>query len=77
MIYPLTYDTWNNSELKAINRVVKSKKFTMGIEVKNFEKNFSKFIKSKYSVMVNSGSSANLLALSSLFFSRKYNIKKG
>ncbi len=76
MFYPLTSDTWNHNEIKAINKVIKSKKFTMGKEVNNFEKNFSKFIKTKYCVMVNSGSSANLLALSSLIFSKKYNISK-
>ncbi len=37
-----------------------------GYEVKTFEKNFSKFIHSKYCVAVNSGSSALYLALKSL-----------
>jgi CDP-4-dehydro-6-deoxyglucose reductase, E1 len=39
---------------------------TMGNKVKKFENLFSKYIKSKYSSMVNSGSSANLVALSAL-----------
>ena len=39
---------------------------TMGKKVKKFENNFARYIGSKYSVMVNSGSSANLLALSIL-----------
>ena len=39
---------------------------TMGKKVKKFEINFARYIGSKYSVMVNSGSSANLLALSIL-----------
>ena len=33
---------------------------------KNFENEFSKFIGSKYALMVNSGSSANLLAFFSI-----------
>ena len=39
---------------------------TMGKKVKKFENSFARYIDSKYSVMVNSGSSANLLALSIL-----------
>jgi Predicted pyridoxal phosphate-dependent enzyme apparently involved in regulation of cell wall biogenesis len=39
---------------------------TMGHKVESFEKLFAKYIGVKYAVMVNSGSSANLLALSVL-----------
>jgi len=39
---------------------------TMGEKVKKFEKKFASYIGSKHAVMVNSGSSANLLALSVL-----------
>ena len=39
---------------------------TMGSKVKKFEKQFAKYIGVKYAIMVNSGSSANLLALSIL-----------
>ena len=50
----------------------------MGLNVKKFEKNFAKFHKVKYSVMVNSGSSANLLMVASLFYQKnKHKIKKG
>ncbi len=41
-------------------------KTTMGEKVKKFEKLFAKYIGVKYALMVNSGSSANLLALSIL-----------
>lgn len=41
-------------------------KTTMGDKVKKFEGLFSKYIGTKYAIMVNSGSSANLLALSIL-----------
>lgn len=62
MKYQLAYNSWGKEELNAINKVIKSNRFTMGPYVKKFEKKFSKFLGSKYSVMVNSGSSANLLA---------------
>ena len=41
-------------------------KVTMGEKVKKFEKLFSKYLKARYATMVNSGSSANLVALSAL-----------
>ena len=39
---------------------------TMGKKVKRFEKEFNEFVGQKKALMVNSGSSANLLALSAL-----------
>jgi CDP-6-deoxy-D-xylo-4-hexulose-3-dehydrase len=42
----------------------------MGENVKLFETKFASFVGSKYAVMVNSGSSANLLAVASLFYSK-------
>ena len=75
--YPLSSDTWNKKEVLAIQDVIKSKKFTMGGKVENFEKAFSKYIGSKYCIMVNSGSSANLLMVASLFFMKKNKLKRG
>ena len=50
----------------------------MSHKTKKFEKAFSKFIKSKYCLMVNSGSSANLLAIFALINPLKKNkLKKG
>ena len=57
--FPLAFDSWDEQEKEAINEVVQNGFFTMGERVKQFEDNFSKYIGSKYSVMVNSGSSAN------------------
>ena len=42
------------------------KRTTMGNKVKKFERMFAKYIGVKHALMVNSGSSANLLALSIL-----------
>ena len=66
MNYPLGYNTWSKEEIAAASKVLKSGYFTMGQEVLNFEKNFARKFGSKYSVMVNSGSSANLLMLNLL-----------
>lgn len=77
MNYKLASDTWDCEELLAIQRVVESGRFTMGREVTSFEEEFAKFFGSNYAVMTNSGSSANLLAIATLFFHSKYNLKKG
>ena len=69
--YNLASDSWDDEEIKAINEVISSNRYTMGDRVKKFESEFANFFGSKYSIMVNSGSSANLLALSS------FNFKKG
>lgn len=49
--------------LKLCKYILNTKTLTQGKEVKQFEKNFSYWNKSKYSVFVNSGSSANLLII--------------
>lgn len=67
--YSLSNDTWDEKELEAIRRVISSKRFTMGTEVEKFEKEFAEYFGTKYAVMSNSGSSANLLAISALVYS--------
>ena len=54
------------NEIKAVNRILKSKTLTQGNETLKFEKNFSKITKSKYSVSFNSCTSALIAACSSL-----------
>lgn len=75
--YPLASSTWDKSELKSINKVIDSGIYSMGKFVAEFENRFSDYNRSKYSVMVNSGSSANLLAVASLFFMRNNPLKRG
>lgn len=71
--YLLSDETWDNKELEAIQRVMKSNFYSMGKEVKSFEEEFADKFGSKYAVMSNSGSSANLLAIASLIYSKKLN----
>ncbi len=77
--FPLSYDSWDHEELEAISQVVKDRFFTMSTKVKKFEEEFSNYIGSKYSIMVNSGSSANLLMIASLFYTsdHKKKLKRG
>ena len=65
--YPLATATWDQAELDAMQRVIASGMFTMGREVQAFEKSFASYIGSQHAVMVNSGSSANLLMVAALF----------
>lgn len=66
--YPLASTTWDRNELDAIKKVIDSNRYTMGKNVQKFEKRFSKYLKRKYSVMVSSGSAANLISIASLFY---------
>ncbi len=77
--FPLASSTWDKNELNAIQRVIDSDRFTMGSHVKEFEKRFAEYIGTKYAVMVNSGSSANLIAVASLFYTKdkEKQLKKG
>ena len=77
--FPLSFDSWDHQERLAINKVVEDGFFTMGKKVKQFEKDFSIYIGSRFSVMVNSGSSANLLMIASLFYLQddKRKLKRG
>lgn len=68
--YPLAATTWDRDEYDALQRVIASGNFTMGSEVQAFEAMFASYIGSKYCVMVNSGSSANLLMIAALRYSQ-------
>ena len=69
MVYSLSNDTWDEREAEAAHKVIDSKLFTMGGYVKQYEKEFADKFGTKYAVMSNSGSSANLLALGALVYS--------
>ena len=68
--YPLAYNSWDQQEEDAIKNVINDGFYTMGKKVKEFEESFSKYINSKFAIMVNSGSSANLLMIASLFYTK-------
>ncbi len=77
--FPLATATWGQEEQDAMQRVIASGMFTMGENVKAFERDFSQFVQSKYCVMVNSGSSAILLMVAALFYTKnpKLKLKRG
>src|SRR5260370_31366532 len=63
---PLTIPTYGSEEVEEAIDSLLSTWVTMGAKVKKFEEAFAQYNGSKHAVMVNSGSSANLLALSVL-----------
>jgi CDP-6-deoxy-D-xylo-4-hexulose-3-dehydrase len=75
--YPLATSTWDDRELEAIQTVIDSDMYTMGKHVSQFEDEFAAFVGSKYALMVNSGSSANLLAVAALFYTKIPMLKRG
>jgi CDP-6-deoxy-D-xylo-4-hexulose-3-dehydrase len=77
MFYELAAPTWGDEEIQAINRVVASGMFTMGRNVREFEEAFATYFGTKYAVMVNSGSSANLVAVAALFFKKDRPLERG
>ena len=66
MKYSLSSDTWNKEEIQAIQDVINDGRYTMGPRVAQFEKEFAEHFDVPYAVMVNSGSTANLLMWSCL-----------
>lgn len=66
--YPLASDSWGDAEIRALHRVIDSGQFSMGAEVAAFEQEFADHVGSPHAVMVNSGSSANLLMVAAAAF---------
>jgi len=64
--YPLLSDAFNAKDISEGVKVLKSRFITMSKITKKFESTFAKKMGTKYAIMTNSGSSANLLALSCL-----------
>ena len=75
--YSLASSTWDEKELASIQRVIDSGNYSMGNEVIKFEQEFAKFTGSKYCVMVNSGSSANLIMTAALFYRKENKLQPG
>lgn len=73
--YPLATSSWDQAEYDALQRVIDSDMFSMGPEVRAFEEQFAAHFGSKYAVMVNSGSSANLLMTAALFYTQNPDLK--
>ncbi len=75
--YPLAGSSWDQQEVDAIKSVVDSGMHSMGKNVRKYEEEFASWMGSEYAVMVNSGSSANLIGFfATKFHSRNLNNEK-
>ena len=75
--YPLVKNPYRRKDIDSAIKVLKTGKLTIGSVTDNFQKIFSEKLKTKNSLLVNSGSSANLLALQCLINPyRKKRLKK-
>lgn len=76
---PLAMQGLDEAEIELVCNVFRSGNHTMGAHVQEFELAFAKKMKVKHAVMVNSGSSANLLALEAITrgLANKVDQKKG
>ena len=64
--FPLVESSYDNQEILKCIETLLSGQLTMGPRVKAFEEAFATLLGAEHAVMVNSGSSANLLAMSAL-----------
>ena len=65
-MYPLASTTWDQEEISVATQLLTSGELTMGKQVREFELQFANYVGTKYSVMFNSGSSANLAMLAAI-----------
>lgn len=77
MAYELASSSWGAEELQAMLKVISNDRFTMGEHVKQFEHDFAEKFGMKYGLMVNSGSSANLLSVAALSYRKNAPLKPG
>lgn len=70
MRFPLATSSWDENERRAMQEVIASDHFSMGAKVQQFEADFAHYIGSRHCVMCNSGSSANLLMVAALRYTK-------
>jgi len=75
--YPLAVSTWDEAEMEAAIRSLRSGRTTMADTVAAFEREFARFVGSRHAVMVNSGSSANLLMIAALVHRNTRRLERG
>lgn len=75
--YPLASTTWDSEEVEVAHQLLIANQLTMGSEVRKFEEDFARYIGTKYAVMFNSGSSANLGMLAALRYMKNSPVQPG
>tara|TARA_R100000365_G_C2747730_1_gene77953 strand:+ start:3050 stop:4237 length:1188 start_codon:yes stop_codon:yes gene_type:complete len=76
-VYPLATTTWDEREYAALQAVIEGGRFTNGPLVKRFEHEFAAHFGAAFAVMVNSGSSANLIAVAAAVLDPRIDLQRG
>ena len=69
--YPLAFNDFTNEDAECIKALFTNGQLTQGEVTKKYEDDLASYFGSKHAIAVNSGSSANLLMLASLFYSNE------
>ena len=77
MFYQLAACTWGPEEIAVAKQVIDSGHYTMGENVKAFEAEFSAYFGMRHAIMVNSGSSANLVSVAALAHKQNRPLRRG
>lgn len=77
MFYELAASTWGPEEIEAAKAVIESGHYTMGAHVKAFEQEFADYFGARNAIMVNSGSSANLVSVAAMAYRRDRPLQRG
>ena len=77
MKYDIAGTSWGEEEPDAVRRLIDEGRFTMGDHVRDFERAFASKLGVRHAVMVNSGSSANLVAVASLCHLQERPLQRG
>ncbi|HEY5999179.1 MAG TPA: DegT/DnrJ/EryC1/StrS family aminotransferase [bacterium] len=75
--YPLAAANLGREERRALERTIRSGRLTLGPLVAGFERRFAERFGARYALLVNSGSSANLVGIAALFFRRESPLRRG
>lgn len=75
--FPLATSSWDEREYAAMQSVIESGFFTMGPLVEQFERDFATQVGAGHAVMVNSGSSANLLVIAAAVLDPEIDLSPG
>ena len=70
-ISPYSKQSIDNRDIRSVLKILKSDFITQGPEILKFEKNFAKYVNSKYAVACNSGTAALHIACQALGINKK------
>ena len=73
--FPLATTSWDQAEYQAMQDVIASGQFSMGPKVQACEAAFAAYTGTRFSVMCNSGSSANLLMIAALRYTQNADLR--